>query len=101
LLPEVAAEVGLLKLVDQDVYTVYRPVPTAENPSGDFGRTSILELLQMTDSIRRLVMQQATSGEIHEMAVQQGMRTMYQDGLIKCLQGVTTLEEVLRVTQEA
>ena len=101
LLPEVAAEVGLLKLVDQDVYTVYRPVPTAENPSGYFGRTSILELLQMTDSIRRLIMQQATSGEIHEMAVQQGMRTMYQDGLIKCLQGITTLEEVLRVTQEA
>ena len=101
LLPEVAAEVGLLKLVDQDVYTVYRPVPTAENPSGYFGRTSILELLQITDSIRRLIMQQATSGEIHEMAVQQGMRTMYQDGLIKCLQGITTLEEVLRVTQEA
>jgi len=101
LLPEVAAEVGLLKLVDQDVYTVYRPVPTVDNPSGYFGRTSILELLQMTDSIRRLIMQQATSGEIHEMAVQQGMRTMYQDGLIKCLQGITTLEEVLRVTQEA
>jgi len=101
LLPEVAAEVGLLKLVDQDVYTVYRPIPTADNPTGYFGRTSILELLQMTDSIRRLVMQQATSGEIHEMAVQQGMRTMYQDGLIKCLQGITTLEEVLRVTQEA
>jgi len=101
LLPEVAAEVGLLKLVDQDVYTVYRPVPTADNPSGYFGRTSILELLQITDSIRRLIMQQATSGEIHEMAVQQGMRTMYQDGLIKCLQGITTLEEVLRVTQEA
>jgi len=101
LLPEMAAEVGLLKLVDQDEYTVYRPVPTADNPSGYFGRTSILELLQMTDSIRRLVMQQATSGEIHEMAVQQGMRTMYQDGLIKCLQGITTLEEVLRVTQEA
>lgn len=101
LLPEMAAEVGLLKLVDQDVYTVYRPVPTADNPSGYFGRTSILELLQMTDSIRRLVMQQATSGEIHEMAVQQGMRTMYQDGLIKCLKGITTLEEVLRVTQEA
>jgi general secretion pathway protein E len=57
--------------------------------------------LQMTDSIRRLIMQKATSGEIHDMAVQQGMRTMYQDGLIKCLQGVTTLEEVLRVTQES
>jgi general secretion pathway protein E len=76
-------------------------VSTAENPTGYFGRTSILELLQMTDSIRRLIMQKATSGEIHDQAVMQGMRTMYQDGLLKCLQGVTSLEEILRVTQEA
>ena len=101
LLPEVAAEVGFAAFLEQDSYTVYRPVPSEENPTGYFGRTSILELLQMTDSIRRLIMQQATSGEIHDMAVQQGMRTMYQDGLLKCLQGVTTLEEVLRVTQES
>ena len=101
LLPEVAAEIGFATFLEQDSYTVFRPIATEENPTGYYGRTSILELLQMTDSIRRLIMQQATSGEIHDMAVQQGMRTMYQDGLLKCLQGVTTLEEVLRVTQEA
>jgi general secretion pathway protein E len=101
LLPEVAAEMGFGGFLDQDSYTVYRPVATEENPTGYYGRTSILELLQMSDSIRRLIMQQATSGEIHELAVKEGMRTMYQDGLIKCLKGVTTLEEVLRVTQEA
>jgi len=101
LLPEVAAEMGFGEFMEQDVYTVYRPLPTAENPSGYFGRTSILELLQMSDPIRRLVMQKATSGEIHDLAVREGMRTMYQDGLLKCLQGVTSIEEVLRVTQEA
>ena len=101
LLPEVAAEMGFGDIVKQDSYTVYRPVATEENPTGYFGRTSILELLQMSDSIRRLVMHQATSGEIHEQAVKEGMRTMYQDGLMKCLQGVTTIEEILRVTQEA
>jgi general secretion pathway protein E len=101
LLPEVAAEMGFGEFLQQDSYTVYRPIATEENPTGYFGRTSILELLQMSDSIRRLVMQQATSGGIHDMAVQEGMRTMYQDGLLKCLQGVTTVEEVLRVTQEA
>ena len=101
LLPEVAAEMGFAGLQEQDNYTVYRPIATEENPTGYYGRTSILELLQMSDSIRRLVMQQATSGEIHEQAVKEGMRTMYQDGLLKCLQGVTTIEEVLRVTQEA
>ncbi len=101
LLPEVAVEMGFGDLLKQDRYTVYRPVPSEENPSGYFGRTSILELLQVTDPIRRLVMQQATSGDIHELAVREGMRTMYQDGLMKCLQGVTTIEEILRVTQEA
>jgi general secretion pathway protein E len=101
MLPEVAAEIGFPDVVQQDSYTVYRPVGTEDNPSGYFGRTSILELLQMTDSVRRLVMQQATSGEIHAQAVSEGMRTMYQDGLVKCLKGITTVEEVLRVTQEA
>ena len=101
LLPEVAAEMGFGEFIEQDSYTVYRPVPTEENATGYFGRTSILELLQMSDAIRRLIMQQATSGEIHDLAVQEGMRTMYQDGLLKCLKGVTTIEEVLRVTQEA
>jgi general secretion pathway protein E len=101
LLPEVAAEMGFAEFLKQDSYTVYRPVATEENPTGYFGRTSILELLEMSDSIRRLVMQQATSGEIHEQAVKEGMRTMYQDGLLKCLNGVTTIEEILRVTQEA
>jgi general secretion pathway protein E len=101
LLPEIAAEMGFGELLQQDRYTVYRPVATEENPSGYFGRTTILELLQMSDPIRRLIMQQATSGDIHNLAVNEGMRTMYQDGLLKCLQGVTTIEEILRVTQEA
>jgi general secretion pathway protein E len=55
----------------------------------------------MTDPVRRLVMKHATSGEIQDQAVADGMRTMYQDGLLKCRTGVTTLDEVLRVTQEA
>jgi len=101
LLPEVAEELGFTRLLRQDEYIVYRPVPTPENPSGYFGRTSIMELLPMSDPMRRLVMQHATSGELQKQAVAEGMRTMYQDGLLKCLRGVTTVEEVLRVTQEA
>lgn len=101
LLPEMAAEMGFNQIVEQDSYTVFRPIPTSDNPTGYYGRTTILELLQMSDPIRRLIMQGATSGEIHDQSVKEGMRTMYQDGLLKCLQGVTTIEEVLRVTQEA
>jgi general secretion pathway protein E len=101
LLPEVATELGFDDVRTADRYTVYRPLPTEENPTGYFGRSAIVELLEMTDPIRRMVMQHATSGEIQRQAVSEGMRTMYQDGLLKCLDGTTTLEEVLRVTQEA
>jgi general secretion pathway protein E len=100
-LPEVAKEIGLTQLVPEGPYVFYRSVPTAENPTGYRGRTSILELLPMSDPIRRLIMRHATSGEIEKNAVAEGMRTMYFDGLNKCLRGITTLDEVLRVTQEA
>jgi len=100
LLPEVAEEIGMTRLKQQDRYVVYRPLPSEENPTGYRGRTTIMELLLMTDPIRRLIMKHATAGEIQDLAVSEGMRTMYQDGLNKCLQGTTTLEEVLRVTQE-
>ena len=101
LLVEVVEEIGLKELGERDRYVFYRPVPTEANPNGYHGRTSILELLAMTDPIRRMVMRHATSGEIQDLAVSEGMRTMYFDGLNKCLAGVTTLEEVLRVTQDA
>jgi general secretion pathway protein E len=100
-LPELAEEIGLTELGHQGEYIFYRPRPSEENPTGYRGRTSILELLPMSDPIRRLIMQQATSGDIQDQAIAEGMRTMYQDGLNKCLRGVTTLDEVLRVTQEA
>jgi len=101
LLPEVAEELGLNNFARQDEYTVYRPVASEESPNGYLGRTSILELLLMSDPLRRMVMRHATSGELQKQAVSEGMRTMYQDGLLKCLRGVTSVEEVLRVTQEA
>lgn len=101
LMPEVAKEIGMTRLKEQDRYVVYRPLPSEENPNGYRGRTTIMELLLMTDPIRRLIMKHATAGEIQDLAVSEGMRTMYQDGLNKCLQGITTLEEVLRVTQES
>ena len=101
LLPELAQEIGLTELTQEQPYTFYRPQPSEANPTGYRGRTSILELLTMTDTVRRLVMKHATSGEIQQQSIEEGMLTMYQDGLMKCLRGVTTLDEVLRVTQEA
>jgi general secretion pathway protein E len=64
------------------------------------GRTAILELLLMDESIRRLIMRRADATEIQRTAIEGGMRTMYQDGLHKALAGVTSMEEVIRVTEE-
>ncbi len=100
-LPEVVDELGIQQDAGEGPVTLYRPLPSELNPTGYRGRTSILELLLMSDPIRRLVMQHATAGEIQDQAVREGMRTMYQDGLQKCLRGITSIEEVLRVTQEA
>ena len=100
LLPEVARELGLPDLDGGERYRFYRAHPSDENPTGYRGRTTILELLEMTEPLRRMVMGHATAGELQDKAVEEGMRTMYQDGLIKCQNGITTLEEILKVTQE-
>jgi general secretion pathway protein E len=69
--------------------------------TGYRGRTGIYELLPIDDTIRSLVMQQANANTIKAAALQRGMRTLLQDGARKILQGRTTPEEVLRVTQES
>ena len=56
--------------------------------------------MDVTEEIQTLITKQATSGEIERMAIAQGMVTMRQDGYLKALQGVTTLEEVNRVTAD-
>jgi general secretion pathway protein E len=69
--------------------------------TGYRGRTGIYELLVMDDTVRTMVMQQANANAIKATAVQRGMRTLLQDGARKVLQGRTTAEEVLRITQES
>ncbi|MHC4883458.1 MAG: GspE/PulE family protein [Planctomycetota bacterium] len=64
-----------------------------------FGRTGIHELLSVTDEIRRMITARTTAAEIRELGIQQGMKTLRMDGAQKVLQGITTPDEVLRVTQ--
>jgi general secretion pathway protein E len=92
---------GLRRLQPQGDIYLYRAMPSAISPTGYLGRTTIMEFLVMNDALRKLVMQHAGMGEIEAAARAQGMRTMYEDGLMKALQGLTTIEEVLRVTEEA
>lgn len=70
------------------------------NHSGYRGRMGIYEVLDITVNIQKLITANATSNDIQEQAIKDGMITMQIDGLIKALRGITTIEEVLRVTRE-
>ncbi|MBK1647498.1 type II secretion system ATPase GspE [Rhabdochromatium marinum] len=92
--PQVAPEEG-------QPLRLYRPGGCkACNGSGYRGRLVIAEVLVMTDRVRKAVLSHETATEIGRIAREEGMMTMYQDGLRKALDGRTTIEEVLRVAEE-
>lgn len=100
-LPEMVRELGLERFSDGGRITLYKPGGCEScADTGYKGRSAIMELLVMSDPIRRMIMRHAESGDIFDTAREEGMRPMYEDGLAKCVAGITTVEEVLRVTQE-
>ena len=78
----------------------YKPKESSECPDGYHGRIGIHEVLEMSTTIKQLIMQSATADQIELQAKSEGMMTMLEDGIIKAVQGITTVEEVLRVTRE-
>jgi general secretion pathway protein E len=100
-LPELVHELGLSKFANGGEITLYhaRGCKQCAN-TGYVGRISIIEMMPMTDTIRALVMRHAIATELKAQAMKEGMVTMYEDGMRKALGGVTTFEEVLRVTRE-
>ncbi|RXR01476.1 type II secretion system ATPase GspE [Pseudoxanthomonas composti] len=99
--PEEIEKFSLRRYQPDGPIHLYRPQPSALAPTGYLGRTTITEFLVMNDELRRAVMRHAGMGELEQLARQAGMRTMYEDGIAKALAGYTTLEEVLRVTEDA
>lgn len=98
----VSADLGYkdLPLAGQSSYTLVRGVDTPQTPHGYSGRAGIYEVMDVNTDIQNLIVKRATSSEIQRLAVSQGMITMRQDGYLKALSGVTTLEEVNRVTSD-
>jgi general secretion pathway protein E len=81
--------------------TIYRAVGCPEcNHKGYRGRMGIYELLVVSDHMRAMVTEGADAGAIKRAAIASGMKTLRDDGLRKALAGHTSLDEVLRVTQE-
>ena len=68
--------------------------------TGYLGRIGIFEVLSISEEIAKLILEHASSGSIEEKAVAAGMITMKQDGYLKVLEGITSMEEVLRVAQD-
>ena len=99
--PEEIEKFGLRRFQPNGEIFLYRARPSALAPTGYLGRTTIMEFLVMDDELRRAVMRHAGMGELEQLARNAGMRTMYEDGIAKAMQGETTIEEVLRVTEDA
>lgn len=82
------------------IITLYKPAPSEVGDDGFKGRIGIYEVLNNTPTIQKLIISNATSNQIQQQAINEGMITMQTDGLIKALRGETTIEEILRVTKE-
>ncbi|OHA62036.1 MAG: hypothetical protein A2117_02000 [Candidatus Wildermuthbacteria bacterium GWA2_46_15] len=78
----------------------YRPKSSKECPEGYRGRVGIYEVLAVSSAIKELIVKEATADQIQAQAQKEGMMTMTEDGFIKAAQGLTSVEEILRVIIE-
>ena len=89
-----------LPVRNDDFYTLARGVSSKETPGGYSGRTGLYESIVVDEDIQKLIISHATAGEIMRLAKQKGTITMRQDGILKVLAGITTIEEVNRVASD-
>jgi len=90
-----------LKLKRSDDLALYHGKGCAKcKDTGYVGRVGIYELLIIDDELRKLIIAKAPADQIKAKAVELGMKTLYEDGIAKALEGITSVEEVLRVASE-
>ncbi|MEX0932107.1 MAG: GspE/PulE family protein [Candidatus Saccharimonadales bacterium] len=90
------------KRIDTDHFKLWKPGKGCDEcgPDGYRGRVGIYEVLEVNEEIGKLIVGNATSDELQIIAEKEGMITMEQDGFLKALQGITSVEEILRVIHE-
>jgi len=99
-LEEMKTELGALWQPQGEV-KLYRGKGDPEcGSSGYFGRIGIFEVIPVTEKISRLILERSSAAEINQEARAEGMITLKQDGYLKVTEGITTVEEVIRVAQE-
>lgn len=96
---DVSAHLGYsnLPLADQNAYTLFKGKDSREAPGGYRGRLGLYEVFDVNEEMEELILNRATSSELQKKAQQMGTVTMREDGYLKALSGLTTLEEVNRV----
>ena len=100
-LPAITERLNIGKDLDEKEILLYRPKGCdACNQTGYKGRIAILEMLVMNDAIRILVLEHSDARRIEKAAIESGMKSMVTDGSLKALAGETSIEEVIRVTQD-
>jgi len=98
--PTEVAEKDKLETKTDDKITLYRGKGCNKCENGYCGRIGIYEVLEIDSEISEAIIAQKNAEEIEAMAVKKGMLTIQQDGFLKALEGITTIEEVLRVTNK-
>ena len=78
----------------------YRPKPNKDSPDGYKGRVGIHEVLEVSNTIKEMILKNSSTDDIEKMAKKEGMMTMLEDGIFLVASGVTSTEEVLRVVSE-
>ncbi len=97
--PELINDMQLRRFAPEGDIVLYHPVGCPACAGlGYRGRVAIIEFLPMSHAINKLIMAHEDADAIQQLAITEGMMTLYENGLVKVMQGVTTLEEVLRVT---
>jgi len=92
--PEALRELGI---TSDDVFDIYKPEGCAAcSNTGYSGRTGLYEVMPISDALREMILNRASSSEVKEQAVREGMSTLRGDGILKLKAGVTSLQEILR-----
>ena len=89
-----------LPVMNPQGYTLVKGIEDRETPGGYKGRAGLYETIEVDDDIQKLVISHSTSSEIMKIAKMKGTLTMRQDGMLKALSGITTIDEVNRVASD-
>jgi len=101
-LPEFIREASLDSYQQQGQLVLHRAVGCDQcDGTGYRGRTAVLELMVMNDALRQAILKRSDASSLQQVAEAGGMQTMYHDGIHKAVAGITSIEEVVRVSQES